>query len=340
MTSPLLTIAIPTYNRALYLDQMLAALENEILGLSFELQNRINICVIDNASTDDTQEVLIRHQSGAPFIRFERNPTNIGIEGNLIRASICATGKYTWMISDHQTVTPGALEKLINVILGQEPTIIVMDIAQWPTKYMDAGSVSRPISSLHPDEVGEIVFLAGNVSTNAYLTRLALETSRLAHRISYSSYPNLAKLTALTPEDTLCRIPNASAFPNSLQNSSLKRHYDTFEASFVDHLTIARKVLPRCGAIRWGVKGFQDGAYRQAMAYELATMIALGRRDIMSKLLRAVVVNFRGLLPTKCTLLATTALAFLVLPQKIRRSLIVVIVRKIAPGSNFLKNMK
>jgi glycosyltransferase involved in cell wall biosynthesis len=340
MKKPLLTISIPTYNRDNYLDKILNELEGEINQLPVDLQDQINICVVDNASTDATQEILNRHKILFQPLQFERNPVNLGIEGNLIRASLCATGEYTWMLSDHQTITPGTLKKLVNILLEQTPTVVIMDIVQWPTKHSSINIAARAFSSLHPDEIGEIAFLTGNVSTNAYQTRLALQTARLAHRISFSSYPNLAKLNALRPEDTVSRIPDATAFPDNSKNSHLVRYYDTFSASFIDHLAIIRKILPRSNGIRWSVKGFQEGAYSRAMAYELAKIVALGQSRAAPKLLHAIAVNFQGLLPTRCALMAAAALILQALPISIRKSLVKLTLNKIAPQSKLLESLR
>ena len=47
---PLLTIGIPTYNRAKFLRRLLEQLRTELAGLD----GQVEVLVSDNASTDDT----------------------------------------------------------------------------------------------------------------------------------------------------------------------------------------------------------------------------------------------------------------------------------------------
>ncbi len=51
--SPVLSIAIPTYNRARFLDRLLSALDDQL-----RLQPGVELIVSDNASPDETPQIV------------------------------------------------------------------------------------------------------------------------------------------------------------------------------------------------------------------------------------------------------------------------------------------
>lgn len=85
-TLPLVSICIPTYNSGATLGETLTS----VIGQSYP---RLEILVVDNASTDNT----IKLASGFddPRIRIHRNAENIGAEGNFNRCIELARGAYT-----------------------------------------------------------------------------------------------------------------------------------------------------------------------------------------------------------------------------------------------------
>lgn len=84
--APLVSICIPTYNSGATLAQTLAS----IVGQSY---SKLEIIVVDNASSDNTLEVAYGFLD--PRITIYRNATNMGAEGNFNRCIELATGVYT-----------------------------------------------------------------------------------------------------------------------------------------------------------------------------------------------------------------------------------------------------
>lgn len=85
----LLTIAIPTYNRAELLDKQLAWLDHAIKGFEYECE----ILVSDNCSTDNTQEVIKKWQQNLHNFNFQINkhPENLGVMRNIMYCLNSAT---------------------------------------------------------------------------------------------------------------------------------------------------------------------------------------------------------------------------------------------------------
>ncbi|MFN6514446.1 MAG: glycosyltransferase family 2 protein [Nostoc sp. CreGUA01] len=114
----LLTIAIPTYNRAELLDKQLAWLAQAIKGF----ENDCEILVSDNCSTDNTQEVIQKWQTILSSITFKsnKNPKNLGVVKNIMYCLNSATTKYVWTIGDDDPIQNRAVAYVINKLRGHE----------------------------------------------------------------------------------------------------------------------------------------------------------------------------------------------------------------------------
>jgi len=110
LQTPLLTIAIPTWNRAAYLAQNLAQLRSEMEEIA---PGTVEIVVSDNCSPDHTGDVVQAElRQGAP-IRYVRNPENLGWARNFAQAFELASGKYTLLLGDDDLLVDGALKLLL-----------------------------------------------------------------------------------------------------------------------------------------------------------------------------------------------------------------------------------
>jgi glycosyltransferase involved in cell wall biosynthesis len=116
---PLLTIAIPTYNRARLLPLLLSALADQL-----RQEPRVELIVIDNASPDDTGDVIRDFQSRGLAVRYLRNDSNIGGDANFVRCFEEARGSYVWIFGDDDAVLPGALKKILGYICEQEYDLV------------------------------------------------------------------------------------------------------------------------------------------------------------------------------------------------------------------------
>ena len=138
--APLLSICIPTCNRASFLRVMLQAL----LPQAAQCGSDVDIVVLDNASTDDTPQVLEESRSLGPF-RVHRQPTNVGPLRNIIDGPTqFARGKFTWILGDHNLLRPGGLAHVLNRLRQQvdfQVFYVNFRVAlypeQWPSEATD-----------------------------------------------------------------------------------------------------------------------------------------------------------------------------------------------------------
>jgi abequosyltransferase len=107
-SQPLLTFAIPTYNRARSLERLLGILQTELQD-----ESRVELLVSDNASSDGTPAVVESCQSAATPVRYMRNQENLGADRNILQCFESATGKYVWIFSDDDIIAPGTLGRVL-----------------------------------------------------------------------------------------------------------------------------------------------------------------------------------------------------------------------------------
>lgn len=107
-----LSIAIPTYNGARYIRE---ALDSIIFQLD-DIDEEIEIVISDNASTDQTPEIIRKYQKKYPFIKYFRNEEDLGADRNFDLAVRRSTGEYVWLFSDNDKIVFGGIKKVLNVI--------------------------------------------------------------------------------------------------------------------------------------------------------------------------------------------------------------------------------
>lgn len=103
---PKFTIAIPTYNRAAYLRRAI----DSALGQSLP---DVEVIISDNASTDDTPDV-VRAYNGR--VRYHRNSENIGAFGNFALLTKLATGDYFSWLQDDDYIFPRFAERAVSCL--------------------------------------------------------------------------------------------------------------------------------------------------------------------------------------------------------------------------------
>lgn len=113
MPEKILSICIPTYNRAYVLDKTLSDL---VLEPSFQ-SGKIEICISDNASPDNTEGVVKKYTNKFKNIIYSRNKVNTGIiDGNFPIVGALASGTFIKFLNDYAFFIPGELDNIIEFI--------------------------------------------------------------------------------------------------------------------------------------------------------------------------------------------------------------------------------
>ncbi|HTX88744.1 MAG TPA: glycosyltransferase family 2 protein [Bacteroidales bacterium] len=125
---PLLTIAIPTWNRAAILEKAL----ERILPQVNDFKEMIELVISDNASTDPTREIIQKFKTAYPGVRLISflQSSNTGMFGNFRKCRELSGGKYFWLLSDNDYVFPGVISAVVKG-LQQYPEISLFFLKDW-----------------------------------------------------------------------------------------------------------------------------------------------------------------------------------------------------------------
>jgi glycosyltransferase involved in cell wall biosynthesis len=111
----LLSICIPTFNRAAYLSDAI----KYIVPAVNSTNEVVELIISDNCSTDATSEIL-KELPVSPWIRCVRNETNVGALKNGLNCIDLAKGEYIWFVGDDDVIRPEGLYHLLQVISNHQ----------------------------------------------------------------------------------------------------------------------------------------------------------------------------------------------------------------------------
>lgn len=132
---PLLTIAIPTYNRSEFLMRTLLYNLNE----ASHHHGKVEIIVSNNSSTDDTNKVVKELQRSYDF-QYHLQEKNLGATENILYIpEHLARGKFCWVIGDDDFIIPGSIEKILNAIVSIDKLTFIFASAL----HMDAKIIKK-----------------------------------------------------------------------------------------------------------------------------------------------------------------------------------------------------
>ena len=113
MSLPALSVIVPNYNHARYLPRSLTAIVQQSV-------QPMEVIVIDDASTDNSVELIENLAAKYPVIRFYRNQQNRGSLFTVSRGLELAKGDYVLTAAADDEVLPGFFEKSLH-LLGKYP---------------------------------------------------------------------------------------------------------------------------------------------------------------------------------------------------------------------------
>lgn len=144
MISPLITVAIPVYNRE---KLVVRAIESALA----QTYPNIEIVVVDNCSTDGTYETLLRNYEH--HCRIFRNDENIGPVANWLKCIQLSAGDYVKILFSDDWLEPSAVALLFepfqaNPCLGFSYSTVVLHMADRVPQVAYSGFGGGIISSM------------------------------------------------------------------------------------------------------------------------------------------------------------------------------------------------
>lgn len=198
VAKPLLSICIPTYNRAAWLRASLAFSAPQVKAAG----GLVELIVSDNCSPDETAQVVEEAQALGP-IRYHRNETNIGANPNMYRlVSELARGEYVWVLGDDDFIRDGGVAAIVDVLRHYTDLgFVYLNYLAWtvtgppegvvpPSTFELLDITGSPIrNNFHVDRVAQIVEYDGNCFTNVYAFILPRRESVAAFQKSTHERP-------------------------------------------------------------------------------------------------------------------------------------------------------
>lgn len=121
---PLVSVGIPTYNRV---DWLKGAIDS---ALNQNYPN-MEIVVLDNASTDDTEKFMKEYCTKYENIKYYRNHTNLGLIKNFRKVAEKLKGKYIFFLPDDDYLLDGAFfQDAVEMLEENENIALVRGIVQ------------------------------------------------------------------------------------------------------------------------------------------------------------------------------------------------------------------
>jgi len=106
MSNPLVSICIPTYNGEKHIEQCLVSATNQTY-------KNIEIIIIDDASTDNTWNIINQYAVTDKRIKLYRNDNNIGLVGNFNKCLEIAGGQWIKFLLQDDYITDNCVDTMV-----------------------------------------------------------------------------------------------------------------------------------------------------------------------------------------------------------------------------------
>ncbi|MDD2392365.1 MAG: glycosyltransferase family 2 protein [Bacilli bacterium] len=171
MKEQLLTIAIPTYNRAELLNYVLANLIDTISDFNLE------IIICDNASTDNTADVVRKFKLKYENIFYFCQKSNIGFDRNLLNCYKNSRSEYIWVMSDYYAVEVLQLKKILYQLKKGDLDGIVIN-------------ESNRVNNINSKMYNDISVLISELGWHMSLLGSCIIKKKLIENVTYERYLN------------------------------------------------------------------------------------------------------------------------------------------------------
>ncbi len=232
----LLTIAIPTYNRAPFLRENLGRLLKQLEGY----EERVELLVSDNCSTDDTEAAVGELIARGARIRYNRNEANLGMDGNFVYCLTRAEGEYVWILGDDDYLLEGALGRIVGVLESGSYGLVHLDVF---ATNADAGRQVIPDKVRFMNRVSYwITFISANIVCRKYVETVDFAKYMGTYFLQIPVYLNAV---AGERENALVRFPTMEGGKDAQQNGG----YNFFRVFITNYLNIIKEYRPLFGGL-------------------------------------------------------------------------------------------
>jgi len=171
MTSDLITIGIPVYERTEFFEEALNSAINQTVG--------VPVIVIDNASSHDKfREIVERKQASSDCnIRYVRNDKNVGLFGNWNRCAELASTLYFMVLCSDDELNPLYIETFLETRdKNHGLSLYYTAFKRLGTDHRDIGICYGWFNGLQPLLNAALYNLTWPTNSTVYLTKDVLDT--------------------------------------------------------------------------------------------------------------------------------------------------------------------
>ncbi|MNO25767.1 Chondroitin synthase [compost metagenome] len=264
--APLLSVVIPAYNYGRYLRQAVRSVLDQ--GV-----DDLEVLVVDNASTDNTQAVMEEFSSD-PRVRYMRNRRNLGAGNSSQNGFWAAKGKYLILFMADDFMNPGHVQRLLPVMESTPGLALGYSPICWVSEQGDVVPGPRHPGHRSADYIGGRNEVADLLIHDSYITPSAAIIRRDAFfkawrrdvRIRGSGdWQLMVQLAELFPDFVFTAVPGVSYRVHAAQHS---HEFYVSSAPLEGHTCILEGVFER------GNEGRLKG-YEREVAAHLKRRLAL-----------------------------------------------------------------
>ncbi|MFH0936611.1 MAG: glycosyltransferase family 2 protein [bacterium] len=127
MSKPLISICIPTYNRARFLKECLESITKQFSNQ--EIKKNVNVFILDNQSQDNTEEIAKKFTDTFKNVKYIKDSKKRNMIHGIIEVASLADGEYVWVFSDDDIHTKETLKVVIEFIKNNILDLIFCNIS-------------------------------------------------------------------------------------------------------------------------------------------------------------------------------------------------------------------
>ena len=198
MSTPRLTIIVPTYNRCNSLELLLRSLADEVRPLGSEVE----VYVSDNASTDDTSSMVEGLRTEWPELISYRQSSNIGPDRNFSHCVRLARGRWFWIISDDDMPKRSVVSQVLSQLRERQPALLYLQ-SEWVNPLLSSDQ-GEPIGTFRVADMDARRFAEEVHVWVTFISGMVIDKERLLpalglHDINRFDATNLVQLGWVLP---------------------------------------------------------------------------------------------------------------------------------------------
>jgi glycosyltransferase involved in cell wall biosynthesis len=311
---PVLTVSIPTWNRAEYLQDAIDTLAADIE--KHGLRNEVEIFISDNGSEDRTQAVVEERVARYPYVRYMRNERNLGVRFNVLQAMRMVEGEYCMFLGDDDRLVAGSLPLIVNSLRANRgvPALFIHQAANnnmFRDITEDTFLSFEDICSRYFYDIGNAgIFLIEAERARAVIEKYGVE-------FFSNTWPQTQVVClSLAGEPRPCLITPIKAVNSDLHSSlTVYSALYIWRTAFADLLVAARDMAPVIGRGLWEKVGQSLSLRLKSLVTEIQFYGAFIDTKEQRRETAASIRRVLGLLPWKARVTASLLWATFMLPQ-------------------------